>query len=122
MPGFVSSARQLKENNFAKKRGMGKKLFSSVRAIMKDEHVNLIAGDFKGVGRTCGNNSLQTSTLEETFIDNGCPIATGPSPTFVVGAILGEWALCVFIVPPSSQDVQKVHFVTQGIHDLPRSP
>ena len=31
-------------NNFAKKRGTGKKFLLTIRAIMQDEHVNLVAG------------------------------------------------------------------------------
>ena len=35
-------------NNYAKKRGIGKKLLLAVRTIMQDEYVNLVANDFNG--------------------------------------------------------------------------
>ena len=35
-------------NNYAKKRGIGKKLLLTIRAVMLDEKVDLVAGDFNG--------------------------------------------------------------------------
>ena len=35
-------------NNYAKKRGIGKKLLLCIRAVMLDELVDLVAGDFRG--------------------------------------------------------------------------
>ena len=35
-------------NHYAKKRGMGKKLLLTVRAVMLQEHVDMVAGDFNG--------------------------------------------------------------------------
>ena len=35
-------------NNFANKRGIGKKLLLTIRAVMREEHVDLVAGDFNG--------------------------------------------------------------------------
>ena len=35
-------------NQFAKKRGIGKKLVLTVRAVMLEEHVDVVAGDFNG--------------------------------------------------------------------------
>ena len=60
-------------NNFAWKRGIGKKLLLTIRAITQDEHVNLVAGDFGGAAwrQTSGYNPHQTSTLEEAFADTG---------------------------------------------------
>ena len=37
--------------NYSKKRGIGKKLFLPIRAVMLDEQVDLVAGDFNGATR-----------------------------------------------------------------------
>ena len=67
-------------NNYAKKRDVGKKLLLTIRAIMHDEHVNLVAGDFNGAAwrQTSGNNPHPTSTLEEAFADTDFPMPPGP--------------------------------------------
>ena len=78
---------------------------------MQDEHVNLIASDFNGAAwrQTNGNNSHQTSTLQEAFADTDFPMPPGPTPLWGPGAIPGEWAdVCGFIVPPNSHDLWKV--------------
>ena len=101
----------IKKNNFAKKRGIGKKIILTVRAIMQDEHVNLIAGDFNGAAcrQTSGNNPHHTNTLEEAIADADFPTPPGPTPLWCLGAIPGEWAdVCGFIVIPNSQDLLKV--------------
>ena len=36
----------LHTNHFVKKRGMGKKLLLTVRAVMLQQHVDMVAGDF----------------------------------------------------------------------------
>ena len=78
-------------NNFAKKRGVGKKLLLTIRAIMKDEHVDLVAGDFNGTACRQSTDSPQpTSTLEEAFADTDFPMPPGPTPLWCPGAILGE--------------------------------
>ena len=68
-------------NNFAKKRGIGKKLSLTIRSIMQDEHVNLGAGDFNGAAwrQTSGDNRHPTSTLEEAFADTNFPMPPGPT-------------------------------------------
>ena len=38
----------LHTNHFVKKRGMGKKLQLTVRAVMLQVHVDMVAGDFNG--------------------------------------------------------------------------
>ena len=35
-------------NQFVKERGIGKKLILPIRALMLEEHVDLVAGDFNG--------------------------------------------------------------------------
>ena len=93
-------------NNFAKKRGIGKKLLLTVSAIMQDEHVNLNSGAWR---QTSGNKPQPTSILEEAFADTDFPIPPGPTPLWSPGAVPGEWAdVCGFIVPPKSHDLWKV--------------
>ena len=56
-------------NNYAKKRGIGKKLLLTIRAIMQEEHVGLVAGDFNGAAwrQSNSNNPQRTSIIEEAF-------------------------------------------------------
>ena len=43
-----STKMSLHTNHFVKKRGMGKKLLLTVRAVMLQVHVDMVAGDFNG--------------------------------------------------------------------------
>ena len=43
-----STMMSLHTNHFVKKRGMGKKLILTVRTVMLQEHVDMVAGDFNG--------------------------------------------------------------------------
>ena len=54
-------------NQFAKKRGIGKKLFLRIRAVMLEEHVDLVAGDFDGAARRgpSGNDRKPISISEK---------------------------------------------------------
>ena len=81
-------------NNYAKKRGIGKKLLLTIRALMLEEHVDLVAGDFSGAAwrRLCGNGRL--SIIEEAFADTNLPMP----PTDV----------CGFLKPPDSSERWKV--------------
>ena len=56
-------------NNYAKKRGIGKKLLLTVRAVMLEKHVDLVAGDFNGAAwrRTTTANNI--SIIEEAFAE-----------------------------------------------------
>ena len=60
-------------NNFAKKRDIGKKLLLTIRAIMQDEHVDLDACDFNGAAwrQSSGNSSQPTSTLRGGICRHG---------------------------------------------------
>ena len=46
------------DNNYAKKRGIGKKLLHTIRAVLQEEYVDLVAVDFDGAGwrQSSGNN------------------------------------------------------------------
>ena len=107
-------------NNFAKKRDIGKKLLLTIRAIMQDEHVDLVACDFNGAAwRQLSGNSLQpTSTLRGGICRHGLSKA-GPTPLWGPGAIPGEWTdVCGFIVLPNSHELWKVRL--HGAFTMPR--
>ena len=57
-------------NQFAKKRGTGKKLLPTIRAVMLEEHVDLVAGTSTG--------PLGASLIEEAFADTDLPMPPGP--------------------------------------------
>ena len=66
-------------NQFAKKRGIGKKLLLTIRAVMLEEHVDLVALDVNGAAwrRPCGNDRKPTSVIEEAFVDTDLPLPPG---------------------------------------------
>ena len=68
-------------NNHARTRGIGKKLLLTIRAMMLDEQVDLVAGEFNGAAwrRTTTANNI--SIVEEAFADCGGP-----------GAVPGTWS------------------------------
>ena len=43
-------------NIYAKKRGIGKKLILTIRAVMLDEKVDVVAGDFNGAAWRCDHS------------------------------------------------------------------
>ena len=53
---------------YAKKRGIGKKLILTIRAVMLDEKVDLVAGDFNGAALR-SDNSNNIRIIEEAFAD-----------------------------------------------------
>ena len=62
-------------NSYAKKRGIGKKLILTIRAVTLDEKVDLVAGDFAGAAWR-RDNSNNISIIEEAFAD--CARAEAP--------------------------------------------
>ena len=87
----------------AKKRGIGKKFLLTIRAIMQDEHVDLVAGEFNGAAwrQSSGNSPQPTSTLEEAFADTDFPMPPGNTPLCGPGGVPGEWSdVCCFINTP----------------------
>ena len=96
---------------FAKKRGIGKKLLLTIRAVMLEEHVDLVAGDFHGAAwrRPCGNDRKPSSIIEEAFADTDLPMPSGSTRLWGPGAVPGEWAdVCGFLKPPDSHEKWKV--------------
>ena len=69
-------------NQFAKKRGIGKKSLLTIRAVMLQELVDLVAGEFNGAAwrRQCGGDRKLTSIIEEAFADTNLPVPPGPPP------------------------------------------
>ena len=85
-------------NNYAQKRGIVKMLRLTIRALMLEEHVDLVAGDFNGAAwcLPCGNDRKPTSIIEEAFADTD---ATWPTPLWGPGAVPGEQAdVCGFLL------------------------
>ena len=95
--------------NYAKKRGIGKKLLLTIRAMMRDEQVDLVAGDFNGPAwrRTTTVNNI--SIIEEAFADCDLPMPSGPTPLWGPGAVPGTWSdVCGFLKPPDSYERWRV--------------
>ena len=62
---------------YAKKRGIGKKLILTIRAVMLDEKVDLVAGDFNGAAwRRDDSNNI--GIIEEAFAVCALPMPPGP--------------------------------------------
>ena len=97
-------------NNYAKKRGIGKKLLLTIRAVMLDERVDLVARDFHG--RTTCASTL--SIIEEAFADCDLPLPLGSTPLWGPGAVPGTWLdVCGFIKPPDSSERWRVRSIRQ---------
>ena len=74
-------------NTYAKKRGIGKKLILTIRAMMLDEKVDLVAGDFNGAAwRRDNSNSI--SIIEEAFAGCALPTPPGSTPLWGPGDII----------------------------------
>ena len=97
--------------NDASKRGIGKKLLLIFRAVMFEELVDLVAGDFNNTAwrRSYGHGRL--SIIEEAFGDTDLPMPLGSAPLWCPGAVPGEWAdACRFLEPPDSQGFPHNYF------------
>ena len=67
-------------NNYAKKRSIGKKLLLAIRAVMLDEQKDLVAGDFNGAPWRRQTNIGNLSINEKAFADSDLPMPPGPTP------------------------------------------
>ena len=72
----------------AKKRGIVKKLILAIRAVMLDEKVDLVVGDFNGAPWR-RDNSNNISIIEEAFADCALPMSPGPPPLWGPGTVPG---------------------------------
>ena len=109
-------------NQFAKKRGIGKKLLLAIRTVMMEEHVDMVAGDFNGAAwrRPCRSERRLTSIIEEAFAYSNLPVPPGPTPLWGPGGVPGEWAdVCGFVKPPESQNEWQVRL--HGAFSIPCS-
>ena len=89
-------------NVHAKKRCVGKKLILSIRAVMLNENVDLVAGDFNGAAWR-RDNSNNIGIIEEGFADCALPMPPGPTQLWGPGSNPGNWAdVCGFLKPPES--------------------
>ena len=75
-------------NIYAKKRGIGKKLILSIRAVMLGEHVDLVADDFQGAAWRCSNR-CNISTIEKASADCALRTPPGPTPLWEPGSVPG---------------------------------
>ena len=82
-------------NIYAKKHGMGEKLFLTIRAVMLDENVDLVAGDFNGAAWRCDNRN-NISTIEEAFVDCALAMPPGRTPLWEPGSVPGIGLTFVF--------------------------
>ena len=64
---------------------LGKKLILTIRAVMLDENVDLVAGDFNGAAWRCSNRN-NISTIEEAFADCALPMPPSPTPLWGPGS------------------------------------
>ena len=78
-------------NKWAKKRGIGKKLLLTIRAVMLDEQVDLVAGDFNGAARRRTTNANNISIIEEV-LPTALPMPPGSPPLWGLGAVPGTWS------------------------------
>ena len=84
------------KNNYAKKRGIGKRLLLTIRAVMLEEQVDLVAGDFNGAAWRRTTNANNISIIEEAFADCDLPTPPGPTPLWGLGAVPSTWSdVCV---------------------------
>ena len=67
-------------NNCAKKRGIGKKLLLTFRAMMLDEMVDLVAGDFSGAAWRRTTCASTLSIIGGTFADCDLLLPPGTTP------------------------------------------
>ena len=103
-------------NNYAKKRGIRKKLILTIRAVMLDDEVDLVAGNFNGAAwrRVDSNN---TSIIEEALADCALPRPPGPTLLWRPGAIPGKWAdVCGFDTPPDSDRTMESSSARRILH------
>ena len=82
-------------NAYAKKRGIAKNLLVTVRTVMHQQQVDLVAGDFTGAAwrRQSGSDSRFISSIEEAFVNTNLPLPPGPTP-FHVNARLVDRISC----------------------------
>ena len=101
-----------------KKRGIAKNLILTIRAIMIDQQIDLVADDFNGTAWRCSNRD-NISSVDEAFADCALPMPLGPTPLWGSRSIPNHWAdVRGFLEPPDSDRYCKVRM--QGALSIPR--
>ena len=96
------------QQHTCQKRGITNNLLLAVRAVMHQQQVDLVAGDFSGAAwrRQSGSDPGPISIIEETFVNTSLPVPSGPPPP---GGVPGEWSdVCGLIKPPGSENEWQV--------------
>ena len=109
-------------NHFAQNRGIGKKLLLTVRAVMLQEHVDMVAGDFNGAAwrRQPGSDPRPISIIEEAFVNSSLPEPLVPTPLWGLGGVPVEWSdVCGFLKPPGCEPEWQVR--VHGAFTIPFS-
>ena len=99
---------------------IGKNLLLAVRTVMRQEQVDMVAGDSNGAAwrRQSGSEQRRNSTIQEAFANTNLPIPPGPTPLFGPGGVPVEWAdVCGFIKPPGSET--EWHIRMHGAFEIP---
>ena len=105
-------------NDFAKKRGIAKKIVQTMRALMISQDIDLVAGDFNGAAWRCRSRD-NISTIDEVFSDCALPTLPGSTPLSGPGSIPDNWTdVCDFLKHPGSQLFWKVN--KHGAFSIPR--
>ena len=95
--------------SYAKKRDIGKKLLLTIRAVMLDEKVDLVAGDFHGAAWRRTTSASTLSIIAEAFVHCDLPLPPGPTPLWGPGAVPSTWSdVCGFIQHPDSNERWRV--------------
>ena len=89
-------------NASAKERGIEKNLLPTVRNVMYQQQVDLVAGDLNGAAwrRQSCSDSRFTSSIEESFVNTKLPLPPGSTTLWEPGGVPGEWSdVCGFFKP-----------------------
>ena len=64
----------------------------TVRTVMLQEHVDIVAGDFNGAAwrRPCGSDRQLTSIIEEAFANTNLPVPPSTHTVVVTGRSTGR--------------------------------
>ena len=87
------------------KRGIGKNLLLTVRTVMCQEQIDMVAGDFNGAAwrRRSGSDPRPISIIEEALANTSLQIPPDTTQLWEPEGAPGEWAdVCGVLKPPNS--------------------
>ena len=91
-------------NICGKKRSIGKKILLAIRAVMLDEQIDLVAGNFNGAAWRRQTNNGNLTIIEEAFADSDLPMPSSRlTPLWRPGS-----DVCGFLKSPNSYECWKV--------------